>query len=835
MKRFLTTILCIAILGTLFTVPASAAGSTNVYEYSQAQATEKKDSNKQLPPQPEPDDSGEYFSFRVSGAITNDMVLQRDEVIRIWGTSDYCDEYIYGTLLGETRYAQVQDDGTWCIEFSPKSYTTTPTTLTIFNKAGYSFTYSRILIGDVWIVAGQSNAEYTFQQMEEYYAATVTDLVDSNDNIRLYYQGKGDFELAGNGKFPRVNPINPQYKWKKTSLAEVRRFSALGYIFCKKLYDETGIPQGMVEAAVGGARLNEFYTDDVEESIPYCLSNHVAAWFAYGEDQVIYNLFMSPFKHMSLAGILFYQGESDNEWSEEYSDYLTRCVAGWRKEFDSDFDFYNIQLTSHAMCTGSFPYLPQVRAEQLYAYYNIPDSYIIPSIDAGWRTGRDEDYAHPFDKITPGRRAANVALAEYYHKDGFDINEVSSPIPAAMTWTDDAVMIDFNYVGNGLKASAGKLKGFAVRYIDDTVLDAVAEVTDKDTVKVTLPASVKKPVAVEYALIHDALQSNCNLVNGNNVPCLSFALVNENDMRETDFYGSLFLDANYTKGTIEDATGNSKTNDYGTLGNGITFVNDETVGLKVAHFQNGGVSYTTDDVKTKNNFTLETYVKVWDSAWGMICGTYYKDDDCDNYKPFPLEYGFALQFGKNLNYGDGAENNISILETCGFNSDCQFIGGKVRGKWAHIVFVNDGENGRLYVNGELKGEERLLARAYHNFTKNSLGDFRVGGYGIWTRALYTTMDCAFVRLFNCPATEEQVQQLYNARNTGDLPETPDVLRGDVNLDGRITSADYLSLRLYFKGRYQLTGEKQMFAADVNGDGVITSTDYIKIKRMFAGL
>ena len=835
MKRFTATVLCIAIIATLFTVPVSAENKTYTYTYTQATSSEKKDSPDQLPPQPEPDDSGEYFTFRVTNAISDDMILQRDEVIRIWGTSDYCDNYIYGTLLGETRYAKVQDDGTWCIEFSPKSYTTTPTTVTIFNKAGVKQTFSRILIGDVWIVAGQSNAEFTFKDMESYYGGTVSGLVNEDDNIRLYYQGKGDMYSAPHGQFPRTFPINPLYRWKKTTLSEVRRFSALGYIFCKRLYEETGIPQGMVAAAVGGARLNEFYTDAVKEAVPYCLSNHVAAWFAYGEDQVIYNLYMNPFKHMSICGILFYQGESDNEWSDEYAGFLTKCVEGWREEFDSDFDFYNVQLTSHAMCTGSFPYLPQVRAEQVDAYYNIPDSYLITSIDAGWKPNRNEDYAHPFDKITPGTRAANVALAEYYHKDGYDLNNLGASLPEKMTWSANSILIDFTNVGSGLKTTGGELKGFAIRYIDDTTLDAKAEIVDKDTVKVSFPSSNKKAIAVEYAMIHDAMQTNCNLINSERVACPSIRLYNKENMREDDFYGSLFLDANYTKSSIKDFTGNSKTKDYGTLGTGITFIDDATVGQKVAHFENGGVSYTIDDVKTKNNFTLETYVKVYDSTWGLICGTYYKDDDCDNYKPFPTEYGFGLQFGKSLTYGNGLENNLSVLETCGYNGDYKLTGGKIRSKWVHVVFVNDGETGKLYVNGELKSESPLLAHAYHNYTKSNIGDFRVGGYALWNASNYTTMDCAFVRLFNAPASEDQVKTLYDARNTGYLPDESEVLRGDVNLDGKITSIDYLSLRLYFKGSFEFTSNRQKLAADANADGSITSTDYIKIKRMFVGL
>ncbi len=56
--------------------------------------------------------------------------------------------------------------------------------------------------------------------------------------------------------------------------------------------------------------------------------------------------------------------------------------------------------------------------------------------------------------------------------------------------------------------------------------------------------------------------------------------------------------------------------------------------------------------------------------------------------------------------------------------------------------------------------------------------------------------------------------------------------GDINGDDRVTSADYIALKKYFSGQFELSTE-QLKIADVNGDGRVTSADYIGIRKMFS--
>ncbi len=57
-----------------------------------------------------------------------------------------------------------------------------------------------------------------------------------------------------------------------------------------------------------------------------------------------------------------------------------------------------------------------------------------------------------------------------------------------------------------------------------------------------------------------------------------------------------------------------------------------------------------------------------------------------------------------------------------------------------------------------------------------------------------------------------------------------VLKGDLNGDGKISSSDYIALRLHILKRKTLTSA-EFIAADINGDGRITPLDYVSL-RMF---
>ena len=165
---------------------------------------------KALEPQTAPADDGQAFSYRVSTTITDNMVLQRNQYLNIFGTAEKAGGIIYVELMGETRYAVVDSNGEWCVQMSAHPASTVPVELKVYTKAqgpenGYCF--RNILLGDVWLISGQSNAQVTLTSTL-INNPSFENTISEKDNIRLLHSGSGNVQTIGRMISPRIPIIN---------------------------------------------------------------------------------------------------------------------------------------------------------------------------------------------------------------------------------------------------------------------------------------------------------------------------------------------------------------------------------------------------------------------------------------------------------------------------------------------------------------------------------------------------------------------------------------------------------------------------------------------------
>ena len=76
-----------------------------------------------------------------------------------------------------------------------------------------------------------------------------------------------------------------------------------------------------------------------------------------------------------------------------------------------------------------------------------------------------------------------------------------------------------------------------------------------------------------------------------------------------------------------------------------------------------------------------------------------------------------------------------------------------------------------------------------------------------------------------------------ATKTKLLLETKDytiIVEGDVNQDGKISSADYVAIKNHIMETKKITDSSLFLAADMNQDNRISSLDYITIKKIIMG-
>ena len=458
------------------------------------------------------------IEYTVSKTIGSNMVVQQNSVFNVFGESNNIGAVIYGEFAEEKKCAAVDENGKWRIEFSPRTATKVEQVLKIYTENGVVTEFSGILIGDVWVVSGQSNAELNFCvaaiKTPEYQKE-----INEKDNIRVFSQAREDVMSVKDKidiTIPQEDVINENYAWKKTTVEDVQPFSALGYYFAKELSRTVDVPLGMIMAAAGGSTLHELMPAEIATecgftegpSVPVC---------------GFYNSLLHPFTKNSIKGMIYYQGESESNGGsyKKYAENLKKTVGGYRKAWKSDFPFINVQLTTHMgeSVTG-WNELPNIRAAQFNAYKEIENSYLVVSRDQNYRE-EDPDWAHPYYKFEIGKRAAAIAASAIYGK--CDMEYSLSPEPACVTWKDDFVLVEFKYVGDGLKLLEGEeLKGFAVLDENGEDILTCGEIAHKNTVRLKISGKGEK---VQYCMFHNGILELANLGNSGNFPAPAFEIV----------------------------------------------------------------------------------------------------------------------------------------------------------------------------------------------------------------------------------------------------------------------------------------------------------------------
>ncbi|WP_018626368.1 sialate O-acetylesterase [Niabella aurantiaca] len=224
---------------------------------------------------------------------------------------------------------------------------------------------------------------------------------------------------------------------------------------------------------------------------------------------VLYNAMIHPVIQYTIKGAIWYQGESNAGRAYQYRTLFPAMIRDWRSKFPSgNFPFYFVQLANfmkRADQPGSSAWA-ELREAQLMTT-QLPNTGMATIIDIG-----DAKDIHPKNKQEVGRRLALIALNRDYKKN----IEYSGPVYKTQKVKGDRILLSFDHAA-GMKASGGKLTGFAIAGSDQQFQWAEAEISG-NTITVKAPG-VKQPVAVRYAW---ADNPDANLVNSAGLPASPF-------------------------------------------------------------------------------------------------------------------------------------------------------------------------------------------------------------------------------------------------------------------------------------------------------------------------
>ncbi len=477
----------------------------------------------------------------ISPLFNDHMVLQQNAAIHIWGTATN-DEKITVVFAGKMATTH-SSKGEWEISFASMP-AGGPYTMVI--KASNILTVHDILIGDVWICAGQSNMRFRVNQS---FDADIALLQSNNDHLRL-----SDWEGI-------LNPINQRYplyflramttgnfytsrEWKKSDSAAVAGFSAVGYFFGNTVQQSMHIPIGLINNSIGGVPaetyipLSELASDSILSPLAGTNWLHHPLYPVWTGERVMQNLVawkeeapgspmpahpyqpgflfdaaIAPLKKLAIKGVLWYQGESNATFTADSSQMdpsinkrkLALLINSWRRYFENAaLPFVIIQLPSVKRDWETY------REIQSDLSKEINHVSTVVTLDLGHTTD-----VHPRNKKTVGERAARAALANVYQQKIIS----GGPVMQSFRTEGKYLILSFSNAISGLSTKDGEsLRRVMVCGADKVFYTAQAQFKKNE---LWLSANeVTNPIAARYAWEDDPFDAN--LINNEGLPASPF-------------------------------------------------------------------------------------------------------------------------------------------------------------------------------------------------------------------------------------------------------------------------------------------------------------------------
>ena len=440
-----------------------------------------------------------FAIIRLPPIMSSNMVLQQNSQATLWGWSSPTERFVIISSWKTTVDSVTAfNSGKWKVKINTPP-AGGPYTITIKGRMN-TIVLENILIGEVWICSGQSNMEMSNNQQ-------IKDELPNckNDKIRFFTVFKKTSE------YPQDHC---EGEWVTCNEETLRRFSAAGYFFGKKLHQElNNIPIALIQSAWSGTPVELWEPNEVLDSDPATKEAATKirdVTYRPNKPGYIYNSMIYPISNYTIAGVIWYQGEGNTARACTYEKMFTGLIGAWRKQFEQDFPFYYVQIAPY---TYENTYEAALLMEQQTRSLSYPKTGMVVITDLVDNV-KDQ---HPKNKLDVGLRLANIALAETYKK----------PIPAPvylnpkykrMDASKGKINLYFDNAPNGFMIKGdGTPNEFLIAGSDQNFLPAEVKL-EKDRIVVS-NKQIANSVAVRFSFSNTAMS---NVFNKEGLPVMPF-------------------------------------------------------------------------------------------------------------------------------------------------------------------------------------------------------------------------------------------------------------------------------------------------------------------------
>lgn len=357
----------------------------------------------------------EDLELELALPFRDNMILQRQINTPVWGQATPA-ATITVTFDGQSKTTTANQDGVWRLKLDPLKAVElrTPQSvpvgkpMTIVARLGEqsaSVKLSNLVVGDVWLCAGQSNIAGKLKGSGTYQGQPAD------------YPGFRHFTPTDEGGWTVCTPDREGAgEFKKTA-----------FYFGRDVYLNARVPTGLVVCAVGGSNIESWLNQAPHET---------------GKN---YTNLVEPIVGMGIRGMVWYQGESNANKGAPYRPLLTSLITGWRDAWGQGaWPFYYVQLPGYGEPSNEMgdkrAGWPALRQDQLETLA-IKNTGMAVTIDIGHKS------VHPPNKVDTGRRLARLALHHSYGKEEL---VPTGPQYKGHEIKGNSVQVHFDYADAGL-------------------------------------------------------------------------------------------------------------------------------------------------------------------------------------------------------------------------------------------------------------------------------------------------------------------------------------------------------------------------------------------------
>lgn len=444
-------------------------------------------------------------TIRLHTLFTDHMVLQQQHRVPFAGTASPNEQItVRCSWLNEAMTTKADAEGHWQVNFTTPQATFTPQTIEI-QGADENLTLGDILIGEVWLCAGQSNMQMTLRGfpsqpveggLEEIAQAA------TYKKLRLFHVP---------AKYAETRQDHCKGEWTRSTPATASTFTAVGFVFGSRLSEAMDVPVGIISSAYGGSRIESWMDEatlaqfDKKDYIP-------KADKPYRDPVKIYNAMIAPIEGFPLAGVVWLQGESNRRNAYVYADMLRAMIGLWRTQWQQpSLPFIICHIAP--LPYNSIGELGGARVQEAQWQVTRTDkaAYLVGTSDIG-----DEKMVHYPKKRVVGERVLYSAMANVYKVEGIP---TSGPTLDKVTFEKGKAIVRFAHAERGLTPINQPIHCFELAGEDLKFYPAEAKIgKDRATVEVKAK-EVTEPRYVRYAFTN---WHQTNLADVYGLPAIPF-------------------------------------------------------------------------------------------------------------------------------------------------------------------------------------------------------------------------------------------------------------------------------------------------------------------------